>query len=56
MAKTVAKTKDNAMVPVYGSLIIKGQKTLSDVPEIIREDVGQWLIENGHPELADEDL
>lgn len=48
--------KSDAMVPIYGNLIVKGSKTISEVPEIIREDVSQWLIDNGHEELADETL
>lgn len=48
--------KADAMVPIYGNLIIKGEKVITEVPPSIREDVGQWLISNGYPELADEDL
>lgn len=52
----MAKKKSDVMVPIYGNLIVKGQKVIAEVPEIIREDVSQWLIDNGHPELADEEL
>ena len=53
----MAKTKTGMMmVHIYGNLIIKGEKFLKDVPDNIREDVGQWLSDNGHPELADEEL
>lgn len=48
--------KDNAMVPVYGNLIIKGNKTIGEVPDVIREDVSQWLVDAGYAELADEEL
>lgn len=54
--ETKKDKKDNAMVPVYGNLIIKGQKVIGDVPGIIREDVSQWLVDNGHEELTDEEL
>lgn len=40
------------MVAVYVSLIIKGLKTIEQVPEIIREEVRQALIDAGHSELA----
>lgn len=46
--------KMSAMAPIYGSLIIKGEKVLSNVPKTIKEDVRQWLVDNGHEELADE--
>lgn len=52
----MANKKADAMVPIYGNLIVKGQKVISEVPEVIREDVSQWLIDNGHEELADEEL
>lgn len=35
------------MDKVYASLIIKGMKTIDDVPENIREEVRQLLIEKG---------
>lgn len=35
------------MAKVYASLIIKGMKTIDDVPENIREEVRQLLIEKG---------
>lgn len=52
----MAVKKSDAMVPVYGNLILKGQKDITEVPGVIREEVSQWLIDNGHPELADEDV
>ena len=42
------------MPKVYTSLIIKGMKTINDVPENIRENVRQLLIEMGDSELAQE--
>ena len=42
------------MAVVYATLIIKGKKTISDVPERIREQVKQILIDLDLPELAQE--
>ena len=43
------------MVEVYANLIIKGRKTIAEVPERIRTDVKQVLIGEGFSELAQED-
>lgn len=43
------------MAKVYASLIIKGCKTINDVPEKIKTDVQAALIEMGYPELAEGD-
>ncbi len=40
------------MTKVYASLILKGLKTINDVPASIRNEVRQVLIDWGHPELA----
>jgi len=40
------------MEKVYANLIIKGIKTIDDVPKRILEKVKQELIKEGHPELA----
>lgn len=40
------------MAKIYASLIIKGLKTINDVPEQIKQAVRVVLIEEGHPELA----
>ena len=42
------------MAVVYATLIIKGIKTINDVPERIREQVKQVLIDLDLPELAQE--
>ncbi len=42
------------MAKIYANLIIKGKKTIADVPPDILEQVKQTLIEMGHPELAEE--
>ena len=36
------------MVKVYANLIIKGLKTLDDVPTRLREQVREYLIEQGY--------
>lgn len=40
------------MAKVYASLIVKGIKTIDDVPESIRNDAKQTLIDWGYTELA----
>jgi len=40
------------VVGVYAALIIKGKRTIEEVPEKIREQVRQELIDRGYPELA----
>lgn len=41
------------MVKIYTNLIIKGIKTIDEVPKKIRNEVKQELIKEGHPELAE---
>lgn len=41
------------MAVVYATLIIKGKKTFTDVPERIKEQVKQVLIYLDCPELAE---
>lgn len=41
------------MAVIYATLIVKGVKKIGDVPEIIREQVKQLLIELEVPELAE---
>lgn len=47
--------KMSAMAPIYGSLIVKGEKALSDVPATVKGDVSKWLKDNGYEELAAEE-
>lgn len=42
----------SAIAVVYATLIIKGKKTINDVPETIRSQVEEILIEMDLPELA----
>lgn len=41
------------MANIYAALIIKGKKSIDDVPDKIRDEVKQVLIDEGHPELAE---
>ena len=41
------------MAVIYATLIVKGKKTINDVPAVIREQVKQILIDLDLPELAD---
>lgn len=41
------------MAVVYATLIIKGKKTFQDVPEKLKEQVRQILIDLEVPELAE---
>lgn len=43
------------MAKIYATLIIKGRKTIDDVPEKLKEAVKEILIERGYPELANSD-
>lgn len=40
------------MATVYANLIIKGKKTINEVPEKLIEEVKTLLAEKGFPELA----
>lgn len=41
------------MAIIYATLIIKGKKTINNVPEILKEQVKQILIDLEVPELAE---
>lgn len=41
------------MAAVYADVIIKGKKTIEEVPEKIKGAVKDILIERGHPELTE---
>nr|DAI73555.1 MAG TPA: hypothetical protein [Caudoviricetes sp.] len=41
------------MAVIYATLIVKGKKTINDVPAVIREQVKQILIDLELPELAE---
>lgn len=40
------------MAYVYATLIIRGYKTINDVPEPIKQQTKDILVQLGHPELA----
>jgi len=42
------------MAKVYATLIIKGKKNFADVPEKIKEQVRQILVDLGHEDLVEE--
>lgn len=42
------------MAVIYATLIIKGKKTIFDVPLVIRDQVKEILIDMDLPELADD--
>lgn len=42
------------MAVVYATLIVKGKKTIGDVPDRIKEQVKQVLIDLDLPELTEE--
>ena len=42
------------MAVIYATLIVKGRKTFTQVPEKIREQVRQVLVDLECPELAEE--
>lgn len=41
------------MAVIYATLIVKGKKTITQVPDTIREQVKQILIDLEVPELAE---
>ena len=41
------------MAVIYATLIVKGKKTINDVPAVIREQVKQILIDLDLPELSE---
>lgn len=57
MLKKLRKTIERkvfTMAVIYATLIIKGKKTISDVPAVIRSKVQDILIDLELPELAEE--
>lgn len=51
--KTILRKEVVAMAVIYATLIVKGKKTINDVPMVIREQVKQILIDLDLPELAE---
>ncbi len=50
----VLRKEVEEMAVIYATLIIKGKKTFAQVPEKIREQVRQVLVDLECPELAEE--
>ena len=44
----------DSMAVIYATLIVKGVKTIAQVPKSLREKVKQILIDLDMPELAEE--
>ena len=51
--KIILRKEVKAMAVIYATLIVKGKKTINDVPPVIREQVKQILIDLDLPELAE---
>lgn len=51
--KILFRKEVNEMAVVYATLIIKGKKSFEDVPERIKEQVKEILIDLDCPELAE---
>ena len=51
--KKILRKEVKAMAVIYATLIVKGKKTINDVPAVIREQVKQILIDLDLPELAE---
>lgn len=50
--KTFLRKEVPTMAVIYATLIVKGRKDFKDVPEILKEQVKQILIDLEVPELA----
>lgn len=51
--RILCRKEGATMAVIYATLIIKGKKTINDVPEVIREQVKQILIDLDLSELAE---
>lgn len=49
----IFRKEAETMAVIYATLIVKGKKTIADVPERIREQVKGILIDLEVPELAE---
>lgn len=52
--KMIFRKEVKTMAVIYAALIVKGKKSIADVPEKIREQVKDVLIDLDVPELAEE--
>ena len=53
ISKIVFRKEAEVMAVIYATLIVKGKKTIAQVPDTIREQVKQILIDLEVPELAE---
>ncbi len=53
IALCLLRKEVKTMVVVYATLIIKGKKTIEDVPSVIEQQVKDVLIDMDLPELAE---
>lgn len=53
ISKIVFRKEVEVMAVIYAALIVKGKKTIAQVPDTIREQVKQILIDLEVPELAE---
>ena len=53
ISKIVFRKEVEVMAVIYATLIVKGKKTIAQVPDTIREQVKQILIDLEVPELAE---
>lgn len=51
--KTFFRKEASTMAVIYATLIVKGKKTIAEVPAVIKEQVKQILIDLEVPELAE---
>lgn len=51
--KTFFRKEVSTMAVIYATLIVKGKKTIAEVPAVIKEQVKQILIDLEVPELAE---
>lgn len=53
LLNTIFRKEVNTMAVIYATLIVKGKKIFADVPEKIKEQVKEILIDLEVPELAE---
>lgn len=51
--RTFFRKEVSIMAVIYATLIVKGKKTIAEVPAVIKEQVKQILIDLEVPELAE---
>ena len=53
ISKIVFRKEGETMAVIYATLIVKGKKSIDQVPEKIREQVKEILVDLEVPELAE---